>query len=108
MFRTFCVATIGILHILCCCVNTFCVDISTLLAYNRKHKEGGERSIGFEKADDIADLFGVTLNEILEDRKSTPDEYSFEEKSLVNAWRHADDQTRRIVAYALKIGENQK
>ena len=67
--------------------------------------ERGERSIGFEKADEIADLFGVSLNEILEDRKSTPDEYSFEEKSLVNAWRHADDQTRRIVAYALKIGD---
>ncbi len=67
--------------------------------------ERGERSIGFEKADEIADLFGVSLNEILEDRKSTPDEYSFEEKSLVNAWRHADEQTKRIVAYALKIGD---
>ena len=67
--------------------------------------ERGERSIGFEKADEIADLFGVSLNEILEDRKSTPDEYSFEEKSLVNAWRHADEQTKRIVAHALKIGD---
>lgn len=67
--------------------------------------ERGERSIGFEKADEIADLFGVSLNEILEDRKSAPDEYSFEEKSLVNAWRHADEQTKRIVAYALKIGD---
>ena len=67
--------------------------------------ERGERSIGFEKADEIADLFGVSLNEILEDRKSTQDEYSFEEKSLVNAWRHADEQTKRIVAYALKIGD---
>ena len=70
--------------------------------------ERGERSITFEKADDIARLFGVALTDILEEKKSTQDEYSFEERSLVNAWRHADDQTRRIVAYALGLMEGGK
>ena len=67
--------------------------------------ERGERQIGFEKADAITDLFGVTLNEILEERNSITDDYTFEEKNLINAWRHADEQTRRIVAYALRLGD---
>ena len=70
--------------------------------------ERGERSITFEKSDDIARLFGVALTDILEEKKSTQDEYSFEERSLVNSWRHADDQTRRIVAYALGLMEGGK
>ena len=50
----------------------------------------------------------IVESNLLEEKKNTQDEYSFEERSLVNAWRHADDQTRRIVAYALGLMEGGK
>ena len=67
--------------------------------------ERGERKPDFEKAEEIADLFHVSLTYLATGRETDPDQASPEEKILIEAWKHADDQTRRIVAYALKIGD---
>ncbi len=84
--------------------------------------ETGKRKPSFEMLEALADLFHVDMNYLLGHSDAvvrlSGDEtdpaagmnvlISVEENDLIYAWRHADDQTRRIVAYALKIGENQK
>lgn len=81
--------------------------------------ERGERRPNFEIAEAITDFFHVDLNYLIgtTDKIQKPagdqtdpaaaDKYlavSLEEIELINAYRHADDQARHLVAYVLKIG----
>ena len=79
--------------------------------------ETGKRKPSFEMIEALADVFHVDMNYLLgfTDRIQKPagDEtdpavnkylgVTLEEIELVEAWRHADDQTKRIVAYALGL-----
>lgn len=82
--------------------------------------ESGKRKPSFERIESISDLFHVDMNYLLgfTDKINRPagdqtDNKTYskylavdvDEIGLVTAWRKADEQTRRIVAYALKIGE---
>lgn len=82
--------------------------------------ESGKRNPSFDRIEAIADMFHVDMNYLLgfTDKINRPAGDQTDDKEatkylavdlmeidLVNAWRHADDQTRRIVAYALKIGD---
>jgi len=84
--------------------------------------ESGKRMPSFEMIEALGDLFHTDLNYMighedyvarLSGDGTDPDDgvkvlISTYESKIIYAWRHADDQTRRIVAYALKIGENLK
>lgn len=79
--------------------------------------ERGDRRPNFEIAEAITDFFHVDLNYLIgttdKIQKPAGDEtdpatnkflgVSLEEIDLVEAWRHADDPTKRIVAYALGL-----
>lgn len=81
--------------------------------------ECGKRKPSFEMIEALADLYHVDLNYLLGNTdyvvRLSGDEtdpaagmkvmITQEENDILHAWRHADDQTRRIVAYALKIGD---
>ncbi len=82
--------------------------------------ENGIRKPSFEIIEALADVYQVDLNYLLgftervekpAGDESVPDNankylaVNMDEIDLVNAWRHADDSTKRIVAYALKIRE---
>ena len=79
--------------------------------------ETGKRKPSFEMIEALADVFHVDMNYLLgftdKIQKPAGDEtdpdvnkylgVTLEEIELVEAWRHADDQTKRIVAYALGL-----
>ena len=79
--------------------------------------ERGDRRPNFEIAEAITDFFHVDLNYLIgtteKIQKPAGDEtdpavnkylgVTQVEIELVEAWRHADDQTKRIVAYALGL-----
>jgi transcriptional regulator with XRE-family HTH domain len=82
--------------------------------------ETGKRNPSFDRIELIADAFHVDMNYLLgfTDKINRPAGDQTDDKAtnkylavdlieidLVNAWRHADEQTKRIVAYALKIGD---
>ena len=81
--------------------------------------ETGKRKPSFEMIEALADVFHVDMNYLLgftdKIQKPAGDEtdpvankymgVTLEEIELVEAWRHADEQTKRIVAYALKLKE---
>lgn len=81
--------------------------------------ETGKRKPSFEMIEALADVFHVDMNYLLgfteKIQKPAGDEtdpavnkylgVTLEEIELVEAWRHADEQTKRIVAYALKLRE---
>ena len=82
--------------------------------------ETGLRKPSFEIIEALADVYQIDLNYLLgfTDRiekpagdESVPDDankylaVNIVELDIVNAWRHADDQTKRIVAYALGLKE---
>lgn len=81
--------------------------------------ETGKRKPSFEMLEALADLFHVDMNYLLGHTDAVTrlsgDEtdpaagmnvlISVEENDLIYAWRHADDQTKRIVAYALGLME---
>lgn len=82
--------------------------------------ETGKRNPSFDRIELIADAFHVDMNYLLgfTDKINRPAGDQTDDKEatkylavdlieidLVNAWRHADEQTKRIVAYALKIGD---
>ena len=85
---------------------------STISMYER-----GERRPDFELAEAIADFFDVKLTYLV---GNSPEEKERDakfkntialtdsERDLLMAFRKADDQTRRIVAYALKVKEFMK
>lgn len=80
--------------------------------------ETGKRKPSFEMIEALAEAFHVDMNYLLgftdKIQKPAGDEtdpaankflgVTLEEIDLVEAWRHADEQTKRIVAYALKLG----
>lgn len=80
--------------------------------------ENGKRKPSFEMIEALAAAFHVDMNYLLgftdKIQKPAGDEtdpaankflgVTLEEIDLVEAWRHADEQTKRIVAYALKLG----
>lgn len=80
--------------------------------------ETGKRKPSFEMIEALADVFHVDMNYLLgftdkilkpagDETDPAANKYlgvTLEEIELVEAWRHADEQTKRIVAYALKIG----
>lgn len=88
------------------------VSESTIRMY-----ELGERRPDFEKLEKLADLFHVDMNYMLGhtdvtvkpsgDETDPPEginvRVTVQENDLIYAWRHSDDNTRRIVAYALGI-----
>lgn len=79
--------------------------------------ETGKRKPSFEMIEALADVFHVDMNYLLgftdKIQKPAGDEtdpavnkylgVTLVEIELVEAWRHADDQTKRIVAYALGL-----
>lgn len=90
------------------------VNKQTISQYER-----GVRKPLFDKAEELADIFHVDFNYLMgfTDRIQKPagDEtdpatnkflgVTLEEIDLIEAWRHADGQTKRIVAYALGLKE---
>ena len=88
------------------------VNKQTISQYER-----GIRKSLFDTAEQLADIFHVDLNYLMgftdKIQKPAGDEtdpatnkflgVSLEEIDLVEAWRHADDPTKRIVAYALGL-----
>ncbi len=67
--------------------------------------ERGERTPDIEKSEEIAILFDVSLTYLSTGKESDPNQTTPEEKLLIERWRKCDDQTRRIVAYALGIND---
>jgi transcriptional regulator with XRE-family HTH domain len=65
--------------------------------------ERGQRTLDIERSVEIANLFDVTLTYLVTGKESDINQTSPKEELLLEAWRHSDDQTRRIVAYALGI-----
>lgn len=88
------------------------VSGSTISMYER-----GERRPEFDMLEKMADMFHVDMNYLLghvdyvarlsgdetDPEKGVDVIISPDEQNLIYHWRHADDQTRRIVAYALKL-----
>lgn len=96
-------------------------DVADRLGVNKQTISQYERGIRkplFDTAEVLADIFHVDLNYLMgftdKIQKPAGDEtdpaankflgVTLEEIDLVEAWRHADEQTKRIVAYALKLG----
>ena len=79
--------------------------------------ENGKRKPSFEMIEKLAEIFHVDLNYLMgfTDKVEKPagDEtdpaankylgVTLEEIDLIEAWRHADETTRRLVRYALKM-----
>ena len=81
--------------------------------------ELGKRKPSFDKIEALAEIFHVDMNYLLGHNdfvvRLSGDEtdpqagmnvlITSKENDLLFAWRHADEQTRRIVAYALRLGD---
>ena len=95
-------------------------EVADRLGVNKQTISQYERGIRkqlFDTAEQLADIFHVDLNYLMgftdKIQKPAGDEtdpatnkflgVSLEEIDLVEAWRHADDPTKRIVAYALGL-----
>ena len=95
-------------------------EVADRLGVNKQTISQYERGIRkplFDTAEQLADMFHVDLNYLMgftdKIQKPAGDEtdpatnkflgVSLEEIDLVDAWRHADDPTKRIVAYALGL-----
>ena len=79
--------------------------------------ENGKRKPSFEKIEALAELFHVDMNYLLGhadavirlsgDETDPADGIKVlitrEENDLIYAWRHAEEATKRIVAFALKL-----
>lgn len=95
-------------------------EVADRLGVNKQTISQYERGIRkplFDTAEQLAGIFHVDLNYLMgftdKIRKPAGDEtdpatnkflgVSLEEIDLVEAWRHADDPTKRIVAYALGL-----
>lgn len=54
----------------------------------------------------IADYFGITVDELLgKEKQPTDGELSDEEKAMLDLFRHAGDDARRLALLALEHGE---
>lgn len=95
-------------------------EVADRLGVNKQTISQYERGIRkplFDTAEQLADIFHVDLNYLMgftdKIQKPAGDEtdpvankylgVTLEEIELVEAWRHADDQTKHIVAYALGL-----
>ncbi|MBQ0057323.1 MAG: helix-turn-helix transcriptional regulator [Bacteroidales bacterium] len=96
-------------------------DVADRLGVNKQTISQYERGIRkplFDTAEQLADIFHVDLNYLMgftdkiqkpagDDTDPATNKFlgvTLEEIDLIEAWRHADEQTKRIVAYALKLG----